>query len=551
MIKILPDEYGYWAAGNYFSGVNAWKDFSSTINYYGYGYGLILAPFIRMGLSGMACYRVAIWLNGGLIYLIYRTIRKLLDDIITEDRYFTKWALALCFCFMSANAYYLQYTMAEVVIAFVYWRIIYYVYNAIKYGRIRDFVLLEIGNFALVALHQRCIGVVLCSVLFLAYYFFSRRAFNVRSLLFVVTAIGLMVLFVLIKHDFKDNSINAIMTSAVNTDRVDVNDISGVAYKIKFFLSKQGIVNFIALFLGRLFYAASATFIWVIVGIVSIVNFVAQNIKKSSLGIELVNGIEIELFSLLCLFAEIGVGAIFFIFDYNSRFDILTYARYFEFSIAPFAFFSFINFVFGAHRGKAKILMPSLAVYVILSKFIDYIENYANPNSGNPFIQSYIIRFFMLKNDYAPHFFIRMFVFVIIVFVIMSIFLHYFKSNCVSVICIFMAVFYLYASNYVYAQVYDSWIKKNATEIMDVLDIVDDLQIGDSLKALYYPDQLWTYQIQASLMDKTINVIQDTADLKKGDALIVSSWQQYEDLIDLSQFNVLYEGEYFLLLNYN
>ena len=61
-ICVIGDEFGYWASGAYFAGLD-WGDVACFNPYYSYGYGLWLSLIIKFFDDSILAYKVAIILN--------------------------------------------------------------------------------------------------------------------------------------------------------------------------------------------------------------------------------------------------------------------------------------------------------------------------------------------------------------------------------------------------------------------------------------------------------------------------------------------------------
>jgi hypothetical protein len=546
-IKILGDEFGYWAAGNFFSGINNWKEMNSVLAYYGYGYGLFLAIIMRFVESGELCYRIAIWMNGLFIFLTYHTVKSLIKEFRGSNYRDYDSLIAACFTFMTANLYYLQYTMVEVVVSFLLWRVIFWAVQLQKSIKIYKTVIFCGYNFLLVAAHQRCIGIVLCSMAFLFFLFcstldrFSLKLIVINIMIVVMT----IVIFLGLKKFYKLNSVDIDVINNYGNTISDPNDVSGVAGKVKFLFTRQGIINFGTLLCGHMFYAMSASFLTIGVAIIAGMREIIISVKRKK-----INDFQvIMLYTFMCFLLEISIACIFFIYDYNERFDLLTYSRYFEFAISPITMFGMIAFINidensrNSHL-KTRIVVICFVVYIILGKFTNFVEDYSNANRGNSFIQSYWIRFFMLKTAYRQYFFIE----IILVTVAISVILFYLmKKHYFGVIAVFLCCMYLYAANYVYNNIAAIWVEKNAQELNEVDNLLTE---GEKNVYTLNDDHLWVYELQQRLNRKTINVINSYEDLGDEDVLVLSANGDYGELIDSDELDKIYIGEYFIVLKY-
>lgn len=131
--KIFGDEYGYWAAGAYFAGLD-WHEITSLNDYYGWGYGIFLSFILRLSLSSELCYKIAIGLNGVFLCAIYIIALKLSEEIVCHKYKLVNAAVAFAAAIMPSTLYYTQYTMAEVFITLCYWCIVYFAWKILIYN---------------------------------------------------------------------------------------------------------------------------------------------------------------------------------------------------------------------------------------------------------------------------------------------------------------------------------------------------------------------------------------------------------------------------------
>jgi hypothetical protein len=294
-----------------------------------------------------------------------------------------------------------------------------------------------------------------------------------------------------------------------------------------------------------MFYAMSASFLTIGVAIIAGMREIIISVKRKKKNDFQV----IMLYTFMCFLLEISIACIFFIYDYNERFDLLTYSRYFEFAISPITMFGMIAFINidensrNSHL-KTRIVVICFVVYIILGKFTNFVEDYSNANRGNSFIQSYWIRFFMLKTAYRQYFFIE----IILVTVAISVILFYLmKKHYFGVIAVFLCCMYLYAANYVYNNIAAIWVEKNAQELNEVDNLLTE---GEKNVYTLNDDHLWVYELQQRLNRKTINVINSYEDLGDEDVLVLSANGDYGELIDSDELDKIYIGEYFIVLKY-
>ena len=130
----MPDEYGYWAAAAYMSGTD-WAEITSFNSYYGFGYGVILAPILLCTNDGVTAYQISMIVNALLVCGIYVIAVKVIEEIRPELKTSIKIFVALTAVLYTGTIYYAQFTLAEIPLIFVYWLIVLLVCKLDVYKR--------------------------------------------------------------------------------------------------------------------------------------------------------------------------------------------------------------------------------------------------------------------------------------------------------------------------------------------------------------------------------------------------------------------------------
>ena len=110
---VVPDEIGYWSTGNFFAGKN-WNGIMKDSSYYGWGYGLILAPICFL-FSGhpVFSFRMAIILNALFLVLVFYLIYKILVQLFHKLDIHLAMLISFVVTLYSGNIYYSNTTYCE------------------------------------------------------------------------------------------------------------------------------------------------------------------------------------------------------------------------------------------------------------------------------------------------------------------------------------------------------------------------------------------------------------------------------------------------------
>lgn len=165
---ILDDEFGYWSNSMLFSGKD-WTDLTGRINYYSYGYSLILCIVQKVaafrGYGWTDLYKVAVAFN-----IIFVVIGYLLSVKIAE-RYMKhlNWVMIPAVCFVAAiypsNMLYTHVTLTECTLSFLFWIFAYTMMRVIDKPSVANHIGLAAIVIYMYTVHQRTLGLVLTAVL--------------------------------------------------------------------------------------------------------------------------------------------------------------------------------------------------------------------------------------------------------------------------------------------------------------------------------------------------------------------------------------------------
>lgn len=269
--SVYPDEFGYWASAAQWIGYD-WSEVASLGYYYSFGYSLLLAPVLWLFQDSIQAYRAAVFVNMilqcvsvGMLWGIFRRISCLTEcgtEHGMEKAHIEKMQRVFAVgtaVFYPAWTFYVQMTLAEALLAFLYVFICYQfvlLLNDTKTinvtGRI---LLLSIAFLYLHFVHMRTVGVAAAAVLVLGFYMWRKKEYRKILVLFgAVLIVGVIVGFWM-----KGQVIGSVYATA-DAENLAVNDYAGKIHGIIAILSPQGIKQFLQSCAGKLYYLGMASF---------------------------------------------------------------------------------------------------------------------------------------------------------------------------------------------------------------------------------------------------------------------------------------------------
>lgn len=160
MIHIIPDEFGYWATGAFFAGFD-WSDIAFQDAYYSYGYGVLLAPIVKLFTKPAVLYRVAIGLNALLLQGIYGLTIYFLRNMFSKLNKYAGVAFAFVTTCYVTNMVYVRVAWPEVFLVFLYWLMCGILFAFIKKSTMPKAIALAAIGVWMYSTHQRTLGVLL------------------------------------------------------------------------------------------------------------------------------------------------------------------------------------------------------------------------------------------------------------------------------------------------------------------------------------------------------------------------------------------------------
>lgn len=269
--SVYPDEFGYWASAAQWIGYD-WSEVASLGYYYSFGYSLLLAPVLWLFRDSVSAYRAAVFVNMalqcvsvGMLWGIFRRIFCREDcggehDAETERDRKMKLVLAVGVAvFYPAWTFYVQMTLAEALLAFLYVFICYQFVLLLENWKTINVIcrvlLLSIAFLCLHFVHMRTVGAIAAALFLLVLYLWQKPVCRKWILLpGAILIVGAIIGF----------RIKGLVTESVyavaDAGNMAVNDYAGKLQGILEVLTPEGMKQFLKSCAGKLYYLGMASF---------------------------------------------------------------------------------------------------------------------------------------------------------------------------------------------------------------------------------------------------------------------------------------------------
>ena len=271
-ICIIGDEFGYWATGATFAGMD-WSEVASYNSYYSFGYGLWLAVILKVCGNSILAYRAAIILNSVFVVGIYILLTILLTRFFHVEKRTKAYTISFVTALFSGLYFAAQSTQCETILAFFYILEILLLVWYLKYGKIKQLILLSVNTLYLYCIHQRSIVILIALAVILILQLILDHSRIKNFCIFVILAACLFFVTILIK----DQILSRLYLDGV---AVTANNFFGQTGKLQMLLSVSGIKLFLKGVLGKLYYMGTASFGMCYFGILFFIREFVKEIKK-------------------------------------------------------------------------------------------------------------------------------------------------------------------------------------------------------------------------------------------------------------------------------
>lgn len=502
---IYGDEYGYWAAGSFFAGLH-WEEITTINPYYGYGYGMFLGIILKIVNNPIWDYKIALYCNAITMGIIYCIVLKVEKNLLRFEKFemneLLQVLIAMTITCYSSNLQYVNYTMAEIPTVFFTWLGFLCITNCLEQKNIINEIILLLVAVFMVMIHMRNIGFFIFAVAFIAYTNIIEKKRHYLIGFIIISLLGIAV-FSLIKNFYTNQYYIEISGVMHNT----TNELSGVVDRILSIMSISSIKKLIISALGKIYYFVIASY-----GLCVFPTFVAfQTIKKLFKRKRICNFEFTVLLGVAYSVIMILICSIYMI-EYDKRFDLLLYGRYFENSIPFIMLIGIIIIASNKSICNFKLLSFSVIVITILAFVAEMEQNYSLPKV-NVFANLTPVAGWLIKHNYSSGSYLALGlilnVLLLSIFIIGNFNILKIKTLLILIGSFWMLFQEVKVAHYVLDNGFFVWsIDQNKSDL-DILDKIYELRIQDNLFFLPSKNVLAADGLQYLLKYHTINVIQN------------------------------------------
>ncbi len=382
-LAIYGDEYGYWQGAAFFLGID-WSETASANLYYGCGYGLFLAPIMKIWKNNSALMmQMAIRMQGLFLSSCVLVAYKCVGQLTLDLSCIKKIIVSVVVIFYPYNLLFVNLTMSECFLSWCIW-ILFFLY--LKYSKEEQnyqLILIVLISIFMYLVHARTLSVLVATSVVLIYKLLNKK--NRKDFfIFIVFSFIMLVLILIIKEKYIDKMY--VKTSA---EMLKVNNVEGQIDKIKTFMSIKGFINVIYSSCGKLYYILVGSSFFVGFGFLLCSKFIVLNVKN------VLKCIPFIWLVLVFIFAW-GISSLTMPDGFEYRMDILIYGRYVEYVCGPLMM---AGVVYLLEKPKSKYLYFLLLLGLILSIIIEEKVSNIAPNSHTWFNCTSVARFFYIAEN--------------------------------------------------------------------------------------------------------------------------------------------------------
>lgn len=163
---IIDDEFGYWSVGAWLAGYD-WSGVTQWCGYYSYGYGFVLAIFIKAFNNMEIAYKCAICFNVALLLAIFFIVKTLVRKYYDGISFEAGIAISLLLTLVPVNLYHVNIAWPEVFLEFLLWLVFFWL---TLYNEKKKAVYLYLGSIVLLysyMVHNRTLVMIIAFIFFL------------------------------------------------------------------------------------------------------------------------------------------------------------------------------------------------------------------------------------------------------------------------------------------------------------------------------------------------------------------------------------------------
>ena len=251
---MYPDEFGYWASAASAVGYD-WSEAASLGSYYSFGYSLVLVPILAIIPDGVMAYRVAVFINMLLMCIGVFLFGKIIEKVFPEINNGVKIMISGAAVLYPAWIFYMQMTMVEAVLMFVFSFDIYLFYKFMENRKVSTAIALAAGLVFGYCVHMRTIGILIAGV----FVCLCRLIGEKKNKKTFIIWFGVIVLLFGITLYLK-NLTTVTVFSFAGEDALAVNDYGSQWGKFAEIFTFTGMIKFVCGVVGKLYYLGFASF---------------------------------------------------------------------------------------------------------------------------------------------------------------------------------------------------------------------------------------------------------------------------------------------------
>lgn len=175
---LFNDEIGYWSNSAFLMG-DDWSSVTGRINYYSYGYSLLLIPLRMLDKvfywGWGTLYRAAVVLNGLLLVMSYGIALRLAERYLSRMHTLVRTVACFAVCTYASYIVYAHIAWTECTLVFCFWLFLYIMMRITDRPTGGNHVAFAVVSFYMYTVHQRSLGIVVTAVLIVLYLRLMRR----------------------------------------------------------------------------------------------------------------------------------------------------------------------------------------------------------------------------------------------------------------------------------------------------------------------------------------------------------------------------------------
>lgn len=251
VLAIRNDEYGYWTHAALFAG-HDWSDvFAGHMNWYSYGYSLILTPLFWFSHNLHLMYKTAIVLNGIFAILTYYLCIRCAKILFPETERWLLLTVSFMVCMYSSYITQGPIAWSETFLYLLVWLLLYLFLCFEQHPTVSRAILLSLSMGACYITHNRTIGIVTAYFLIVL---FLRLTDAIDWKLFAAMLLPLIIIL------FVNIDIKAYLCTAEGFGLKPKNGMGAQKDHLLSLLTPQGWWNLIRSLSGQLWSLMTATF---------------------------------------------------------------------------------------------------------------------------------------------------------------------------------------------------------------------------------------------------------------------------------------------------